>query len=231
MINCPRFLRCSASLGLLAGLVLLLSWSPPGHAGPLRVGVQGAAGRNALTGNLPEEGSWEGQFGFGGGVNLEYNATANLALSFQPSYAPRDTRQVFKDELGNVLLAREYDLSYLSLPLIVRVTSDPEGVRGFVTAGLDLGIHLDSTVSSGSESRNIDEMFNSTSIGALFGAGTLVPVGRHYISIEVRYNQGLTDMIARGEVDPDSGLDSSSESIKYRGLNLVVGFLFTLGGH
>jgi hypothetical protein len=210
---------------LVLGLVML---ALPAHAGVFRLGVQGSGGINSVSGDLPEEGSWQSPAVFGGGISAEFNFTANMALSFQPSLAPRDTRRVFKDELGQIIFSTDYDLNYLSLPLIVRVTADPLGVRGFVTAGLDVSVLMDATASSGTASQDVSDQFDSTNFGALFGAGVMVPISRHYFTFEARYVQGIDDMVARGSGDTDS--DLAGPSVKYRGLHLVVGFLFTFGG-
>jgi hypothetical protein len=210
---------------LVVGLMIL---AIPAHAGVFRLGVQGAGGVNALSGDLPEAGSWQSQAAFGGGISAEFNFTPNMALSFQPSLAPRDTRQVIKDELGQVIFSKDYDLNYLSLPLVVRVTGNPLGVRGFVTAGLDLSVLLDATASAGTTSQDVSDQYDSTNFGALLGAGVMVPVSRHYFTFEARYVQGIDDMVARESSDTDSEL--AGPSVKYRGLHLMVGFLFTFGG-
>ena len=150
-----------------------------------------------------------------------------MALSFQPAYIPRDSRQLFWQH-GKVSDTIDYDLDYLSLPLIVRVTGDPVGVRGFVTAGLDLGILIDATATGENGSEDISDDLESTTIGALFGAGVMVPVKRHFLTFELRYSQGLDDIVAR---DGDTtNTETASPSVKYRGFGLLVGFIFTLGG-
>lgn len=214
-----------AAVFLVVGLMTL---AISAHAGEFRLGVQGAGGFNQLSGDLPEYGSWQSQIVFGGGICAEFNFTPNMALSFQPSLAPRDARQVLTDELGQVLLTVDYDLNYLSLPLVVRVTGEPLGVRGFVTAGLDLSVLLDAKASRGTQSEDISDQLDPTNFGALLGAGVMVPVSRHYFTFEARYVQGIDDLVARESSDMDS--DLAGPSVKYRGLHLMVGFLFTFGG-
>jgi len=224
MITRHIMASCTAALSVVG----LLALANPAHAGVFRLGVQGAGGLNALTGDLPEEGSWQSQAVVGGGIIAEFSVTPNVALSFQPAIAPRDTRQVFTNELGEVVFSTDFDLNYLSLPLIVRVTADPLGVRGFVTAGLDVGVLLDATATAGSESKDISDRLDSTNFGAMFGAGIMVPISRHYLTFEARYVQGVDDIVARD--GGDSGSELAGPSVKYRGLNLIVGFLFTVGG-
>jgi len=157
----------------------------------------------------------------------ELAVTPDVAVSFQPAYVPRDGREVFEQD-NRVLGTIDYDLNYVSLPLIVRVTGEPVGVRGFVTAGLDLGILIDATATDETGSTDISDGLNSITFGALFGAGVMVPVRRHFLTFEFRYSQGLDDIVDRGVDSIDAGF--SSPSVKYRSFGLLVGFLFGLGG-
>jgi len=219
-----RFAPNCRALLIAAALVVIAV--PAGAAG-FRLGAQVIGNHNTFTGDLPDEGSWEGRFGVGAGLIAEFSFTPDVALSFQPAYTPRDGSQVFKNRFG-VIGTIEYDLNYISLPLIVRVTGDPVGVRGFVTAGLDLGFFIDDTATTENSSEDISDDYESTTIGALFGAGVMVPVKRHFLTFELRYSQGLDDIVAR---DGDTtNTETASPSVKYRGFGLLVGFIFTLGG-
>lgn len=191
-----------------------------------KLGVQVMGVGNSLTGELPAEGSWKGETGLGGGLLAELDLTTDVSLSLQPSYAPRASRQEFKQR-GEVIGAIDYAFDYLSIPLVVRVTGHPLGARGFVTAGLDLNILLEATYDAGQGETDISDGLNSTSLAAFFGAGAMVPVGRQFVVLELRYVQGLDDIVDRSD---ESAAGLSSPSIKYRGLLLIGGFAFTLGG-
>jgi hypothetical protein len=211
-------LVCAIALAALATPALGLSG---------KLGIQGIGVNNSLTGSLPNEGSWQGQWAFGAGILAEVDLTADIAISFQPGLTPRNCQQQFKRK-GEIIGTIDYELDYLSMPLLVRVTGDPVGVRGFVTAGLDLSVLLEARYDAGEGSEDITNEFESASLGALFGAGAMIPVGRHFVVLEARYVQGLNDIVVRDGDQGESGL--SSPSIKYKGLELLVGFAFTLGG-
>jgi hypothetical protein len=221
--NLPhRFARNCRVLQIVLLLVFIAS---PASALGFRLGAQVSSDRTSFSGDLPDEGSWEARASLGAGVVAEMTVTSDVAVSFQPSYAPRNSRQVF-EEWGEVIESIDYDLNYVSLPLIVRVTADPVGVRGFVTAGLDLGVLIDATKHTESGSEDITDDFTSTTIGALFGAGAMVPVKRHFLTFEFRYKQGFDNILTGG----GGNTDIASPSVKYKGFSLLVGFLFTLGG-
>ena len=212
-------------LATLAAVALIAS-VVPAKAVSFRLGAQVIGSHSSLRGDLPDEGSWEGTAGVSGGLVAELNLTSDVSISLQPAYAPRGGREVFMKRrfvIGTI----DYDIEYLTLPLIVRVTGDPVGVRGFVTAGLDFSILVDATAKTDSTSRDISDGLDSTSIGALFGAGVMVPVSKHFLTFEVRYVQGLDDIVNR-DASTDTGM--ASKSVKYRDIHLLSGLLFTLGG-
>jgi hypothetical protein len=205
----------------------LVVFASPANALGFRLGAQISGLRSSFTGDLPDEGSWEARTSPGAGIVAEMTVTPDVAVSFQPAYAPRNSRQVF-EEWGEVVESIDYDLNYISLPLIVRVTGDPMGVRGFVTAGLALGILVDATKITEAGSEDITDEFNSTNIGALFGAGAMVPVRQHFLTFELRYEQGLRNIFDSNGENNNTGI--RSPSAKYKEFGLLVGFLFTLGG-
>ena len=199
----------------------------PANAGVFRLGGQFIGSYSSLTGDLPEGGSWESSVGPGAGIVAEFNLSQAVAIGLQPSYIQRGASEVFRSN-GVVLASIEYDINYFSVPLVIRVTGDPVGTRGYVTAGLDFGFLIDATANSGSSTRDITDTFDSSTIGALMGAGVMVPVGRNFLTFEVRYVQGLQDIVARD--DDGTNTDFDSPSVKYRGFDLLVAFLFSLGG-
>jgi hypothetical protein len=214
--------------GVAIVVAVLISFAARADALDFRLGGQVIGASTSLRGDLPDEGSWEAGSTVGGGIIAELVFTPDVSLSFQPSYSPLDSREVFK-KLRFVTGYIDYKVNYVSLPLIVRVTGDPIGVRGFVTAGMELSVLLDATAHDETTSQDITDEFKSTTFGALFGAGVMVPVKRHFLTFELRYRQGLGDMIVRDDsATDDTGI--ASPSVKYRSFGLLVGFLFSLGG-
>jgi len=219
--------RNHAKLPAIAILAAALCVQGSALAGSANLGLQLSASSNKFTGDLPQEGSWEGASGFGADLLLEWNFADDITLSFQPGLTPRNGRQDFKEN-DVVVASVDYNFDYLNLPLLIRVTTKPDGTRGFVTAGLEVGFLLSATYDDGTGSYDMEDELKPTVFGAMFGAGALVPVGGNLLIFELRYDQGLEDIVDNGNEDSDAGLTSSS--IKYRGLQLKAGFILTLGG-
>lgn len=219
--------RNHAKLTALAILAAALCVQGTALAGSANLGIQLSASNNKFTGDLPKEGSWAGASGFGADLMLEWNFADDITLSFQPGLTPRNGRQDFKEK-GVVVASTDYNFDYLTLPLLLRVTTKHDGTRGFVTAGLEVGFLLGATFDDGTGSQDMEDELKSAVVGAMFGAGSLVPVGGNFLIFELRYYQGLQDIVDRGSEESEAGLTSAS--VKYRGLQLKAGFILTLGG-
>ena len=216
----------SRILGVVLATAMLGAAAVPAGAVGFRLGAQVIGSQSSLIGDLPDEGSWESISGLSGGLIAELALTPDVSISLQPAYAPRGGREVFMKRRW-VTGFIDYDLNYVTVPLVVRVTGDPVGVRGFVTAGLDFSFLIDATARTDSTSQDISGGLDSTTIGALFGAGVMVPVSKHFLTFELRYVQGLDDIVNRDEGSTDTGM--ASPSVKYRDIDLLIGFVFTLG--
>jgi hypothetical protein len=230
--------RRTLTTALLIATLSVAIAVPAGAAG-FRLGAQIIGSNSSLTGDLPDEGEWESRTSVGAGLIFEMTLPHEISISLQPAYAPRGGREVFKQHewvIGSIA----YDLEYFSVPFIVRVETGPAGARGFVTAGLDFSFLIQATATpdSGQVSPgpvtpvilpegDITDGFDSTAIAALFGAGVMVPVKQHFFTFELRYVQGLDDIINRGS-STETGM--ASPSVKFRDLHLLAAFLFTLGG-
>jgi len=212
--------------GFLATFIIVAILAAPASAATGKLGLQAGTVNNSLTGQLPPEGSWDGNSAFGGSAIFELDLSAEVSLSLQPGYTPRQSKQVFKSK-GTVIGEVDYAINYATIPFLIRVTGDPLGVRGFVTAGIEASFLLDAEVTDADGAQDLTDDFQSTTIGALFGAGVMVPVGRQFLTFELRYVQGLNDIVKWENTDEIPGI--SGPSVKYRGFELMVGFLFTLG--
>jgi hypothetical protein len=203
---------------LLAGPAAAVDWA---------VGLNAVGTNNSFTGDLPDDGSWESKSSLGGGAIFDLELTSEIALSLQPTWITRGSAQI--DRKNGIVLARaDYDLTYFSLPLLVRVASDPGRVRGFVTAGLVPAYLLDATLEFEGVTEDIQQDFRDFTLGALFGAGALIDAWGQQLILEFRYEQGLEDIVDRD--DQTVGSIEAVESVKYRELKFCVGVLFGAGG-
>jgi hypothetical protein len=212
---------------LLMLLALAVATTAPARALEWAVGVQAIGSSHSLSGDLPNEGDWKGQFSGGAGLSFDLSVGPDVTLSAQPAWVPRRCTQQFVDR-GVVISESQFEFDYLVVPLLVRVDSTPRRFQGFVTAGLSLGYLMNAELDRGSGGVEVTDQFDAFTTGALFGAGMLVGVGNQRLSLEIRYEQGLDDIVDRDAPTPFGA--QSSPSIKYREFKFVVGILFGFGG-
>lgn len=209
------------------GCALVLAIHGRAHAVTWGVGLQLVGNSHSLTGDLPDDGDWGARFGYGAGATVELAFTDDVAVALQPTYTVRGFRQTFQSN-GVVLQEIDYDLEYAAIPLLVRVSSDPRRVRGFVTAGFTFSWLLEAHSESENERSDVSGQFKDFSLGALFGAGSTIRIGSNLLVLELRYEQGLDDIGNTTGSEQLGGDDSSS--VKYREFRLQAGFVFNFGG-
>jgi len=115
------------------------------------------------------------------------------------------------------------DISYLSLPLILKVTgTSPSHL--YVSGGFEFNFLLESTIVDSLQTRDSLDGIDSFEGAALFGVGGMLALGNNYLFCEGRYSQGLGDIFLKEKKE------DLTVSIKTTGLMLMAGFLFRLGG-
>jgi hypothetical protein len=184
-------------------------------------------GRSNLSGDAPPGKSWQGQNSYGAGLRVDLLLKQDVRLCLEPSYLLFGSDLVRKKG-ADVVERTEFEFEYLVLPLILRVTGDGPGVRGFVSGGLELDVLIAAARNDGSGTVDIDDQVKNISPRANFGVGILVPLWGHLLSIEGRISQGLTN--AAEQASSSEAAQFPGPSLKLEGLQLWVGYVFALGG-
>ena len=133
--------------------------------------------------------------GFSTALRVDYRISDAVALSFQPGFSQlRSSYFVMNDSATRAIDSTDLRLNSFSLPLHVIAWS--ENGRFFVLAGMQFdytlsfkGKALKSPYSPGSSYE-----VNDYNLYAQFGAGFIVPLGKPYLSFELRYSQGILDL-------------------------------------
>jgi hypothetical protein len=169
------------------------------HAGKFTLGPVLSTSRASFGGDVPPENHYEGITGFGGGIAFDYYLKNDVAISIQPMFIQKGADLVW--ERSNTELARV-------------------DFRSF-----DFNFLLDSKRSENGVTEDFTDGFESFEVGASFGIGGLIAVGKNYVMIEGRYSQGFSN-IASENLTPND----DTTSVKTTGFLLVVGWLFQIGG-
>jgi hypothetical protein len=174
----------------------------------------------SFSGDVPADFSYASQSKPGGGIMFDYYLQDDVALSLQPMIVQKGSDLVRKRQ-GQVIERIEFDLTYLSLPLALKVTGTSRS-RMYVSGGLELNVLLDAKETTEIGEESVKDDFESVELNAHFGVGGLIAVGKNYVFVEGRYTQGLSNILANSRDD--------LVSIKTVSYILMAGFLFSLGG-
>jgi len=190
-----------------------------------RVGVVGGLSLARMH-MSPEDptGSFETLTGFAGGAVPEVDLSRHLSLSLEPMYVRKgsDFRIEPDDFLFDQGFAGSLRVDYLELPALLKVKLGDGSVRPYLLGGPTAAYRLSAKASSMGETEDSKELFKKWDFGVSAGAGLAFPVGAASAFVEARYGLGLVNV---GEET------SENESVKNRGVLVLAGVSFPVGGH
>lgn len=90
--------------------------------------------------------------------------------------------------------------SYIEVPVLAKIYIAPEGpVRPILFAGPAIGFMLSAEEAYDGESEDISDEVTGTDFGVVFGGGLEFKAGRAVLTLDVRYDMGLTDVEASSD--------------------------------
>jgi hypothetical protein len=187
------------------------------------VGAQGGVAAFSVGGDAPEEASYGRQTRLTAGLVLARHLSPSFVLRFEPGIVQKGTAVAFEVQgVEEPVDSLSLSLDYVSLPLLAQVFSP--GGRGFVTAGVSLGILSSATLETvGGQSQGVEDFLADTDTSLMFGVGGLVLRGQPLLSLELRYEQSLTNA-------PGTRMESLPEGFRSSGFQLLAGLAWRLGG-
>jgi hypothetical protein len=209
--------------GLLAVLAAL-ALSAPALA-EVRVGVLGGSSFASLSQHPAEGISFGNHPFFAAGAVADIRLGRRLSLRLAPMFLVKGSDFFIEPDL--FLFDRgvggSFRLSYLELPLLLRLSSREGSIRPYAMAGPGVGYLVKARVRGTNEGESIDEdgkdVFRKGDFGLSFGGGLLVPRGRSSMFVEGRYTLGLINV----------GKDTEESRLKNRTIQVMAGVTFLLG--
>ena len=129
--------------------------------------------------------------------------------------------------------------SFLELPVLLKL-SVGEGLAPYLlvgpTIGLRLGADLEMDVAGLTFSADMKDVTEAVELSVAFGAGVSFPVGPSSVFLECRYSVGLSNRIKGGRVTAEGPIpvyldfDKAENEYKNKGLQILAGVTFQLGG-
>lgn len=171
-------------------ILLIFSLSSMGQS---YVGVFAGFNSSKLSGDAPPKASYKSLMGANVGAHFDIKLGKITALSLQPSFSQEGSRVFYsvpnEDEMVDSLSLR---LNYISLPLLLRVTSTNE--RFYAIGGVEAGYLMSSSLKSQKVEQEMDLTISDFNVAVHFGAGFRIPLGYPRLFIELRYSQGLINL-------------------------------------
>lgn len=217
-----------------AFLMLLFSMSASAQT---RLGIIGGlnfANLDADFDKALQEISTKTFFGVGGVVDLRLSE--NFSLYMQPMYLRKGA--LVKDLQDNIEFP--FTFAFLELPVFLKAEFG-SAVRPYLMAGPTAGYLLSADIEgqySGIVFKgDLKEVTENLDFGLGFGAGVSYPLSTISIFVEGRYTLGLVNMQKGGAFELSAGplveeitWDKDVDAYKNRGIQIMAGVTFALGG-
>jgi hypothetical protein len=184
----------------------------------VRLGVKGGVNFANVNADFPAQvvkPDFKTRTGFLAGVSAEVDIPmTNFGIRGDLLYTQKGTKYTVMNEDVKInedeMVLAPFVVFYLPLPKI----------KPFIQAGPELGINVRDNVKVGNESTDSGGHWKTTNAGLNVGAGVLLPLGVNELSVDMRYNLGLSNM---GTWATGNGGDIKT---KTNGVQLLVGFNF-----
>jgi opacity protein-like surface antigen len=168
--------------------------------------------------------------GLGIGGVLDIRLSENVALRLEPMYLQKGAAFV-SDLVDPDFSEVTFKAAYLEAPLFLKITFGASAIRPYVLAGPVIGFNMSSSLNAPGLDVETDGIVKSTDFGLGFGAGVSFPAGNNSLFIEGRYALGLADVAKAGAIElMGEQLAVDDVEIKTRGIQLMAGITFPLGG-
>jgi len=189
------------------------------------VGAQLGVDRSWLNGDVPPNTAYTNKTGWVAGAQGEIGIAHDLSLSLQPSFVRHESGlSIAPSTPGGSSTELELSFDYVSVPVVVKFAK--AGGRTYVAGGLTVDFLSSATLSGQGSDRDVTSSYSGTGLGALLGFGAVFPAGRTRLTTELRYVQGISDMLTGSVAEATGALAPRLHS---NGFQLIVGTLLPVG--
>jgi Outer membrane protein beta-barrel domain len=192
----------------------------------VRVGVLGGANiaRFAVDKEDPDV-TFSSKTFLAAGAMVDVGFNDKLSLQLEPMYLEKGGKVELRNFFGDDFTA-SLRISYIELPVFLKVSKPTGTVRPYLIAGPSLGYRTevktkDEATGEEETTDDADETFEKWDFGVGAGGGLSFNVGRSTVFAEGRYTWGLTTV--NKELDPEDS------KLKNRGVQVLAGFTFPVG--
>ncbi len=178
------------------------------HAGMAQsyVGVHFGVNSGKFSGDSPRKFNYVGKNQYNAGIDFNLRLKKDLFLSVSPSYARSGSvlqypYENIEEEIKEYRDSIDLKLDMFTLPFYLNIISDND--RWQFLGGIELGFPLSLVADDSADEIDLTGEINDVFVGMFFGVGYRIPIERSYLTINLGYSQGLTNL-ANNLNDPDS---------------------------
>jgi hypothetical protein len=208
--------------GLSAALALA-AFTMPAYGQGVSIGAKLGASLADLGGDIEDT---DIRTGFAGGAALGIDLGMITGLQLELLYVQKGAE--FSDVIDGVPVNVTAKLAYVEVPVlfnvVVPVPNSPIQPRFFGGPAISLELSCDFEAEANGESEeadceDVEAPTKSVDFGLVFGGGVDFAVGTGAVTVDGRYNLGLTNIL-----DDDSG-----DEVKNRSFQILVGYMVRVG--
>lgn len=189
------------------------------------VGAQLGVDRSGIDGDIPPNSAYTYKYGLVAGVQGEIGFAHDLSLSVQPSFVQeRSGLSIAPATRGGGTTELVLAFDYVSVPVLVKFAK--AAGRTYVAGGVTVDFLTGATLSGQGSDRDVTSAYDGTGFGAVLGFGVVFPAGRTRFTTELRYVQGITNMLTGSVAEATGALAPRLHS---SGLQLIVAGLLPAG--
>ncbi len=209
-------------LHIISYLVFGLIFTPEvGLLAQPNIGIYVGLNNSSLSGDSPTDAIYTPRLGYLTGLNIDFKINDEILLSFQPGYGTAGAKLALKDNTGEKYIdSIDITLNYLILPVMINIISNNQ--RFYFNSGIEIGLLTKASAYNGAETVDLQLEVNEINVTANFGLTYLIPIGKPFLFLDLRYSQGLINI-------SNSGNNSSFvPRIKTSGLKFRTGIQIPL---
>lgn len=153
-------------------------------------GIKG--GLNMANFGGSDAGGSSGITQFAAGIFVEFNLPGPFAIQPEALYSVKGSK-------GTALgVEITQTLSYIDIPVLLKYKLPTPGVTPSVYVGPSLGILVGAKAKANGSEVDDKSAFPSSDIGAVFGAAIQLPLGATNLTLDARYDMGLSTLDKSG---------------------------------
>jgi len=207
-------------------LLLLLAFVATPQYAQIALGVNAGITSLKFSGDSPDGiGSFVSQPGFSSGLRFDYRFNDALAVSMQPGFSYLRSKYVVLNDSGTSVIDSTY-FTYNGISVPLHALAWSKNGRFYVLAGIEFSyiLKFEQEVANSISISSTTPEVKLYNFSVQFGAGFIIPLGKPYLSFEIRYSQGFTDFNQfMGQ------LGTYLPRTKLTNINYVVGIQVPLG--